>query len=34
MIANYEQEIDKALAKQIELVDKLSKEKENDVMSV
>ena len=34
LIANYEQEIDKALAKQIELVDKLSKDKENDVMSV
>lgn len=34
LIANYEQEIDKALARQIELVDKLSKEKETDVMSV
>lgn len=33
-IADYEEEVDKALAKQIELVDKLSKEKEADVMSV
>ena len=33
-IADYEKEIDKQLAKQIELVDKLSKEKEADVMSV
>ena len=34
LIADYEKEIDKQLSKQIELVDKLSKEKENDVMSV
>ena len=34
LIANYEEEVDKALAKQIELVDKLSKDKETDVMSV
>ena len=34
LIADYEGEIDKALSKQIELVDKLSKEKETDVMSV
>ena len=34
LIANYEDEVDKALTKQIELVDKLSKEKETDVMSV
>jgi ribosome recycling factor len=34
LIADYEKEIDKQLAKQIELVDKLGKEKEADVMSV
>ena len=34
LIANYEDEVDKALTKQIELVDKLSKDKETDVMSV
>ncbi len=34
LIADYEEEIDKALAKQIELVDKLAKDKEADVMSV
>ena len=34
LIADYEGEIDKALAKQIETVDKLSKDKETDVMSV
>ena len=34
LIADYESEIDKALTKQIELVDKLSKDKEADVMSV
>ena len=34
LIADYEAEVDKALAKQIELVDKLAKEKETDVMSV
>ncbi len=34
LIADYEEEVDKALSKQIELVDKLSKEKEADVMSV
>ena len=34
LIANYETEIDKALAKLIEVVDKLSKEKETEVMSV
>ena len=34
LIANYEEEVDKALAKQIELVDKLAKDKEADVMSV
>lgn len=34
LIADYEKEIDKQLAKQIELVDKLGKEKETDVMSV
>ena len=34
LIADYENEIDKALAKQIETVDKLSKDKETDVMSV
>ena len=34
LIADYEGEIDKSLSKQIELVDKLSKEKETDVMSV
>ena len=34
LIADYESEIDKALSKQIETVDKLSKEKETDVMSV
>ena len=34
LIADYEAEIDKALAKQIELVDKLAKDKETDVMSV
>ena len=34
LIANYEDEVDKALAKQIELVDKLAKDKETDVMSV
>lgn len=33
-IADYEKEIDKALAKLIENVDKLSKEKETEVMSV
>lgn len=33
-IADYEKEIDKALAKLIESVDKLSKEKETEVMSV
>lgn len=34
LISDYEKEIDKKLAKQIEAVDKLSKEKEADVMSV
>ncbi|MCH5151153.1 MAG: ribosome recycling factor [Clostridiales bacterium] len=34
LIANYEDEVDKSLAKQIELVDKLAKDKETDVMSV
>ena len=34
LIADYEKEIDKQLDKQIELVDKLGKEKEADVMSV
>ena len=34
LIADYEGEIDKALSKQIETVDKLAKEKETDVMSV
>ena len=34
LIADYEKEIDKQRAKQIELVDKLGKEKEADVMSV
>lgn len=34
LIADYEKEIDKQLAKQIELVDKLGKEKEAAVMSV
>ena len=34
LISNYEEDVDKALAKQIELVDKLSKDKEADVMSV
>ena len=34
LIANYEEEIDKALGKEIELVDKLAKDKETDVMSV
>ena len=34
LISNYEEEVDKALAKHIENVDKLSKEKETDVMSV
>lgn len=34
LIANYEVEIDKALAKLIESVDKLAKEKETEVMSV
>ena len=34
LISGYEQEVDKALAKQIELVDKLAKKKETDVMSV
>ncbi len=34
IIADCEEEIDKNLAKQIELVDKLAKEKEMDVMSV
>ena len=34
LISDYESEVDKALSKQIELVDKLSKEKETDVMSV
>lgn len=34
LIADYENEVDKLLAKQIELVDKLAKEKEADVMSV
>ncbi len=34
LIADYEEEIDKALAKQIEAVDKLAKDKEADVMSV
>ena len=33
-IADYEKEIDKALAKLIETVDKLAKEKETEVMSV
>ena len=33
-ITDYEKEVDKYIAKQIELVDKLSKEKEVDVMSV
>ena len=34
LIADYENEIDKSLAKQIEQVDKLAKDKETDVMSV
>ncbi len=34
LIADYEQEVDKQLSKLIENVDKLSKEKETDVMSV
>ena len=34
LIADYEGEIDKSLAKQIEQVDKLAKDKETDVMSV
>lgn len=34
LIADYEKEVDKLLAKQIETVDKLAKEKEADVMSV
>ena len=34
LIADYEKEVDKQLAKQIEIVDKLAKEKEADVMSV
>lgn len=34
LISDYEKEVDKKLAKQIEAVDKLSKEKEADVMSV
>ncbi len=34
LIEDYEGEVDKALAKQIELVDKLAKDKEADVMSV
>ena len=34
LIADYEGEVDKALAKQIEMVDKLAKDKEADVMSV
>ncbi len=34
LIADYEKEIDKQLSKQIELVDKLSKDKEVDIMSV
>ncbi len=34
LIADYEEEVDNALAKQIELIDRLSKEKETDVMSV
>lgn len=34
LIVGYEGDIDKKLAKQIELVDKLAKEKETDVMSV
>ena len=34
LIADYENEVDKQLAKQIEIVDKLAKEKETDVMSV
>ncbi len=34
LIADYEQEVDKQLSKSIETVDKLSKEKETDVMSV
>ena len=34
LIANYEEEVDKILSKLIETVDKLSKEKETDVMSV
>lgn len=34
IIADYEKEVDKALAKLIESVDKLSKEKETEVMSV
>ena len=34
LIADYEKEVDKALAKLIESVDKLAKEKETEVMSV
>lgn len=34
LIADYESEVDKGLSKQVELVDKLAKEKEADVMSV
>lgn len=34
IISDCEKEVDKQLAKQIELVDKLAKEKETDVMSV
>ena len=34
LISDYEAEVDKSLAKMIENVDKLSKEKEADVMAV
>lgn len=34
LISDYENEVDKQLGKLIETVDKLSKEKETDVMSV
>lgn len=34
LIADYEKEVDKRLAKQIEVVDKLAKDKETDVMAV
>ena len=34
LISDYEGEVDKSLAKMIENVDKLSKEKEADVMAV